>query len=170
MHVGIANPRWRGNILGANANRNFAYLVRGPLHTVIYYAMLQLSCKSAWIILLKNSSDTNYVLHAHEILGQYRPYAVPQKTIPWYSFPVSLVDHHSIQVILTSSSGTNYVFNEHAGLGKYGPYATLAEIMPIHSYHGSLMNWVIVSTSLFGKIMTLINMKIRSVPSMCSTI
>ena len=33
MHVGIANPWWRGNIPvipGACATRNFAYLVRGP--------------------------------------------------------------------------------------------------------------------------------------------
>ena len=34
MYVGIANPRWRGNvpgIPGAYATRNFTYLVRGPL-------------------------------------------------------------------------------------------------------------------------------------------
>ena len=33
MHVGIANPRWRGNvhgIPGACATRNFTYLARGP--------------------------------------------------------------------------------------------------------------------------------------------
>ena len=33
MHVGIAHPRWRGNIpgiTGACATRNFAYLVNGP--------------------------------------------------------------------------------------------------------------------------------------------
>ena len=33
MHIGIANPRWRGNvpgIPGACVTRNFAYLVRGP--------------------------------------------------------------------------------------------------------------------------------------------
>ena len=34
MHVGVANPRWRGNvpcIPGACTTRNFAYLLRGPL-------------------------------------------------------------------------------------------------------------------------------------------
>ena len=47
MHVGIANPRWPGNvpgIPGACATRNFTYLVRGPWHAY-YFSLLFVSYK-----------------------------------------------------------------------------------------------------------------------------
>ena len=51
--------------------------------------MLKLSCKfgeSKWnpylIIMLTNSSGTNYVLNGHEDVDQYDSYAVPLKIIP----------------------------------------------------------------------------------------
>ena len=58
-------------------------------NTVRDNAMLKLSCKFGeskwnpyWIIMLTNSSGTNYVLNGHEDVDQYDSYAVPSKIIP----------------------------------------------------------------------------------------
>ena len=54
MHVGIANPRWRGNVPGiprACTTRNFPYLVRGPCaYGVARFVMLSASCRFLCII------------------------------------------------------------------------------------------------------------------------
>ena len=46
--------------------------------------------------MLMRSSDTNHVLNEHDNFAQHHPYAVPSKIMHYYSFPASLVAHHSI--------------------------------------------------------------------------
>ena len=59
--------------------------------------MLQLSlvCQNKIIvsvIMLKNVSDTNYVLNGYKNLCEYDVYAMPSKIMPCCSYPASWVD------------------------------------------------------------------------------
>ena len=58
--------------------------------------MLLLSCKlggislhTYWVIVLKKSSSTEYVLNEHEALRHYGPYAVPPEMMLFGVYPAS---------------------------------------------------------------------------------
>ena len=67
-------------------------------NTIWSDAMLQLSCKFGelvwnpyWLIMLTNSSDSNYVPNEHEDVDQYDPYAIPSEIMPCWSYAESLI-------------------------------------------------------------------------------
>ena len=112
--------------------------------------MLKLSWKfgepkwnACWVIVLTNSSGTNYVPNEHEDIDKYGSFT---NTIPdnamlklpckfgeskWYPYWVFL---------LTSSSGTNYVLNEHEGVDQYGSFSIPSELVLYQSHPESLVN------------------------------
>ena len=49
-----------------------------------------------WLIALKISTGTNYVLNKHEDVDPYGSFAIPSKKVPYQSYPVSLVNQNEI--------------------------------------------------------------------------
>ena len=51
---------------------------------------------SYWSLILTSFPDANYFLKGHENLDQHGSYTTPSKTMPYYSYPASLVDQYLI--------------------------------------------------------------------------
>ena len=51
--------------------------------------------------MLKTSSGTNYVPNVHEDVDQYDSYALPNKIMPCWSYPESLVNQNEIPIELS---------------------------------------------------------------------
>ena len=53
-----------------------------------------------WVIMLRSSSGTNYVLKRHDDVDQYDLYTIPFKIIWCQSYPESLVNQNEIPIEL----------------------------------------------------------------------
>ena len=82
MHVGIANPRWRGNvpsIPSACPTRNFAYLARRPclITLLLTYCCCQLSC--LWI--RTSCTGITFTITINRFMNHQRKTSAPFKYI-----------------------------------------------------------------------------------------
>ena len=54
-----------------------------------------------WVIVLRSSSGTNYVLNEHEGVDQYVSFSIPSELVLYQSHPESLVNQNEIPVELS---------------------------------------------------------------------
>ena len=95
------------------------------------------------IIMLTNSSGTNYVLNEHEDVDRYVSFyntiwdnAIPK---PSWKFGEPKWNPYSV-IVLMSSYGTNYVLDEHEDIDWYGSFAIPSKKMLCQSHPESLVN------------------------------
>ena len=96
-----------------------------------------------WVIVLTNSSGTNYVPNEHGDVDQYDPYAYTIQDNAMLKLFWKLSEskwNPRCLVMLTSSAGTNFGLNEHEDFDQYGSFTIQSKIIAYQIHPASLVD------------------------------